>query len=58
MNSFHSYTYTPRQSEFWQEVLNSIKETLTKTNPEYDIIIKRLHLYYNMKLVTFRIDRN
>ena len=31
---------------------------LTKTNPDYDIVIKRLHLYYNMKLVTFRIDRN
>ena len=28
-----------------QEILNSIKETLTKTNPDYDIIIKRLHLY-------------
>ena len=42
----------------WQEILNSIKETLTKTNPDYDIVIKRLHLYYDMKLVTFRIDRN
>ena len=31
---------------------------LTKTNPDYDIVIKRLHLYYNSKLVTFRIDRN
>ena len=31
---------------------------LTKTNPDYDIVIKRLHLYYDMKLVTFRIDRN
>ena len=41
-----------------QEILNSIKETLTKTNPDYDIVIKRLHLYYGMKLITFRIDRN
>ena len=41
-----------------QEILNSIKETLTKTNPDYDIVIKRLHLYYDMKLVTFGIDRN
>ena len=31
---------------------------LTKTNPDYDIVIKRLHLYYDMKLVTFGIDRN
>ena len=27
-------------------------------NPEYDIVIKRLHLYYGMKLVTFGIDRD
>ena len=26
-------------------------------NPDYDIVIKRLHLYYDMKLVPFRIDR-
>ena len=30
---------------------------LTKTNPDYDIVIKRLHLHYDMKLVTFSIDR-
>ena len=61
-----------RQSEFWQkgylpislitplklqEIPNSVKEIPTKTNPDYDIIIKRLHLYYDMKSVTFRIDR-
>ena len=40
-----------------QEILASIKETLIKTNPDYDIVIKRLHLYYDMKLVSFRIDR-
>ena len=33
-----------------------VTETLIKTNPHYDIVIKRLHLYYDMKLVTFRID--
>ena len=27
-------------------------------NPDYDIVIKRLHLYYDMILVTFSIDRN
>ena len=41
-----------------KEILNSIKEMLTKTNPDYDIVIKRLHLYYDMKLVTFGIARN
>ena len=40
-----------------QEILTSVKEMLTKTNPDYDIVIKRLHLYYDMKLVTFGIDR-
>ena len=40
-----------------QEILDSVKEALIKTNPEYDIVIKRLHLYYDMKLVTFGIDR-
>ena len=41
-----------------QEILNSIKETLTKSNPDYDIVMKRLHLYYDMKPVTFGIDKN
>ena len=41
-----------------QEILNSIEEMLTKTNQDYDIVIKRLHLYYNMKWVTFGTDRN
>ena len=39
-----------------QEILDSVKETLIKTNPDYDIMIKRLHLYYDMKLVTFGIE--
>ena len=30
---------------------------LIKTNPDYDIVIKGQHLYYNMKSVTFRIDK-
>ena len=40
-----------------KEILESVKETLIKTNPDYNIVKKRLHLYYNMKLVTFRIVR-
>ena len=35
-----------------QESLTLVEETLTKTNPDYEIVIKRLHLYYDMKLVT------
>ena len=26
-------------------------------NPDNDIVIKRLHIYYDLKLVTFGIDR-
>ena len=40
-----------------QEIIDSVKETLIKTNPDYDIVIKRLHLYYDMKLITFCIDK-
>ena len=36
-----------------QQIISSVKELPIKTNPDYDIVIKRLHLYYNMKLVTF-----
>ena len=41
-----------------QEILNTVKETCTRSNPDYDIVIKRLHLYYDMKLVTFGIDKD
>ena len=41
-----------------QEILNLVKETLTKSNPDYDTVIKRLQLYYDMKLVTFGIDKD
>ena len=40
-----------------QEILDLVKEALIKNNPKYDIVIKRLHLYYDIKLVTFGIDR-
>ena len=34
-----------------KEILNIVRTTVRKTNPDYDLVIKRLHLYYNMKLV-------
>ena len=40
-----------------QDTLNAVQMAIHKTNPEYDIVIKRLHLYYDLKLVTFGIDR-
>ena len=43
-----------------KEILNEVRTTVKKTNPYYDLVIKRLHLYYDMKLVTFGIgnDKN
>ena len=34
------------------------KTAIRKTNPDYDIVIKRFHLHYDMKLVTSGIDRD
>ena len=35
-----------------------VKKVVTKTNPGYDLVIKILQLYYDMKLVTFGINNN
>ena len=39
-----------------KEILKAVRNTVRETNPDYDMVIKRLHLYYDMKLVTFDID--
>ena len=31
-----------------REILNDVKTAIWKTNPDYDLVIDRLHLYYNM----------
>ena len=41
-----------------KEILNVVRTTIRKTNPDYDFIIKRLYLYYDMKSVTFDTDRD
>ena len=41
-----------------KEIPDAVKTTIRKINPDYDIVIKRLDVYYDMKLVTFSIDRN
>ena len=40
-----------------QEILNEVKKAIQISNSDYYIIIKRLHLYYDMKLVTFGINK-
>ena len=39
-----------------KEILKEVRYTVRKTNPGYDLVIKKLHLYSDMKLVTFGID--
>ena len=39
-----------------KEILNEVKKTIQITNPDYKIVTKRLHLYYDMKLATFGIN--
>ena len=34
-----------------KEILDAVKNTIRKANPDYNIFIKRLYLYYVMKLV-------
>ena len=41
-----------------KEILNKVKKAIKINNPDYDIVIKRLYLYYDMKLVTFGINRD
>ena len=41
-----------------QEILTEVRKTLQITNPDYDLVLDRLHLYYDMPLVTFGIDKD
>ena len=41
-----------------REFLSEVRETLQITNPDYYLVIDRLHLYYDMQLVTFGIDKD
>ena len=41
-----------------REILSEVRQTLQVTNPDYDLVKDRLHLYYNMQLVTFGIDKD
>ena len=40
-----------------QEILKEVKKAIQISNLDYDIVVKRLHLYYNMKLVMFGINK-
>ena len=38
------------------KIFQEVKVAIQTTNTDYDLVIKRLYLYYDMKLVTFGID--
>ena len=40
------------------KILQEVKQVLLKTNKNYGLVIKGLYKYYDMKLVTFGIDRD
>ena len=46
---------TPKQL---QEILSEVKRSLHTTNPNYNLVLYRLHLYYDMQLVTFGVDKD
>ena len=46
---------TPRKLN---EILAEVKNSLQHTNPDYALVLERLHLYYEMQLVTFGIDKD
>ena len=41
-----------------QEILTEVKNSLHVTKPDYNLVLDRLHLYYDMQLVTFGIDKD
>ena len=41
-----------------QLILSQVKSALAKTNKDYDLVLSRLYLYYDMKSVTFGIDQD
>ena len=41
-----------------QEILTQVKNLLHISNPDYSLVLHRLHLYYDMQLITFGIDKD
>ena len=39
-----------------QEIWDEAKKTMQISNPDYDVVIKKLHFHYDMKLVIFGIN--
>ena len=39
-----------------EKILEEVRVAITKSNKDYNLVLTRLYLYYDMKLVTFGID--
>ena len=39
-----------------QDILAEVKRSLHQTNPDYALVFDKLHMYYDMPLVTFGVD--
>ena len=39
-----------------EKILNEVRVAIAKSNKDYDLVLTRLYLYYDTKLVTFGID--
>ena len=39
-----------------EKILSEVRVAIAKSNKDYDLVLTRLYLYYDMKLVTFEID--
>ena len=39
-----------------EKILKEVRIAITKSNKDYDLVLTRLYLYYDMKLITFGID--
>ena len=39
-----------------EKILKEVRTAIVKSNKDYDLVLTRLYLYYDMKLVTFGID--
>ena len=41
-----------------REIPNEVKTAIQKTNPDYELVLDRLHLYYDMQLDKFGINKD
>ena len=41
-----------------QGILAEVRKSLQHSNPDYALVLERLHLYYDIQLATFGIDRD